>query len=334
MTAWLLKGPVRATSWLAAWVDYGFAIALVVGRLLRIPVRAAESEFEPACLRLASESFEGHAPEQFGRPCWSEPRTPSQPWFVRPAEIVMLSISFFLAAHLLSGGTASVSAPQINPLSMLSTTASAGQVSALLVPSARSGAPAATMTVTVDSAVEAAPAEVAADQPAAEAPAPVPAAAPDSGPSAASVPSEVIPAPAESVSEIEPAPPPAVEAGPAPAPSAVAVLPPPAAATGVLSFSEVKAAAAAAGWPADRLDEVSRVAWCESRLRPDAVGYGTYGLMQLIPYWFEATGTDFALWSDPVTNLRVALFAFAADIENGTTHWGAWSCKPEQITLP
>jgi len=94
------------------------------------------------------------------------------------------------------------------------------------------------------------------------------------------------------------------------------------------------AAAAAAGWPADRLDDVSRVAWCESRFRPDAVGYGTYGLMQLIPYWFEATGTDFALWSDPVTNLHVALFAFAADIEYGKTPWGPWSCKPEQITLP
>ncbi len=140
MTARLLKGSVRATSWLAAWVDYGFAIALVAGRLLRIPVRAAESEFEPAYLRLASEGYEGYAPGQFGRPHWREPQAPSQPWFVRPAEIVMLSISFFLAAHLLSGGTASVSAPQINPLSMLSTTASAGQVSALLVPSARSGA--------------------------------------------------------------------------------------------------------------------------------------------------------------------------------------------------
>jgi hypothetical protein len=102
----------------------------------------------------------------------------------------------------------------------------------------------------------------------------------------------------------------------------------------VLSFSEIMAAAAAAGWPADRLDEVSRVAWCESRFRPDAVGYGTYGLMQLIPHWFEATGTDFALWSDPVTNLRVALFAFTADIENGKTPWGPWSCKPGQIALP
>jgi len=112
------------------------------------------------------------------------------------------------------------------------------------------------------------------------------------------------------------------------------VQPPPALPPRAL-LSEVKAAAAAAaGWPADRLDEVSRVAWCESRFRPDAIGYGTYGLMQLIPYWFEATGTDFALWSDPVTNLRVALFAFAADSEYGETPWGPWSCKPGQIALP
>src|SRR5690606_20710378 len=32
-----------------------------------------------------------------------------------------LSISFFLAAHLLGGGTAEVRAPQVNPLSFLST---------------------------------------------------------------------------------------------------------------------------------------------------------------------------------------------------------------------
>lgn len=324
MTARLLKGSVRATSWLAAWADYGFAIALVAGRLLRIPVRAAESEFEPAYLRLASEGYEGYAPEQFGRPRGREPRAPSQPWFVRPAEIVMLSISFFLAAHLLSGGTASVSAPQLNPFAMLSTSASAGQVSTLLVPSSPSVAPVASLTVTVESAVGAATAGVTVEQPAAEAPAtePVPAAAPDSGPSAASV---SVPAPAPTA---EPAP------APAPPPAAAPAPPPPVAAAGVLSYSEIVAAAAAAGWPAERLDEVSRVAWCESRFRPDAVGYGTYGLMQLIPYWFDATGTDFALWSDPVTNLRVALFAFAADIEYGKTPWGPWSCKPEQITLP
>jgi hypothetical protein len=327
---------VRATSWLAGWVDYGVAIVLVAGRLLRIPVRAAESEFKPAHLRLAADGYDGYAPEPFDRPRRRHPQAPSQPWFVRPAEIVMLSISFFLAAHLLSGGTASVSAPQLNPFSMLSTTASAGQVSTLLVPSAKSVAPAASLTVTVESAVEAVTEEVAVEQPAAEAPAPepVPAAAPDSGPSAASVSAEAIPAPAQSVPEPAPAPAAEPAPAPAPAPAAVAAPPPPVAAASVLSFSEIMAAAAAAGWPADRLDDVSRVAWCESRFRPDAVGYGTYGLMQLIPYWFEATGTDFALWSDPVTNLHVALFAFAADIEYGKTPWGPWSCKPEQITLP
>lgn len=330
MTARLLKESVRATSWLAGWVDYGVAIVLVAGRLLRIPARAAGAEFEPAYIQLASDGY------AFDRePRWAGPRRPSQPWFVRPAEIVMLSISFFLAAHLISGGTASVSAPQLNPLSMLSTSASAGQVSTLLVPSATSTGTDAGLTVTVQAAMDAPPPE-ATVQPAVPdaAPAPVPAAAPDSGPSAASLAAEP-----PAVAPAEPAPAPATEPAPAPAepaapPPAAAAPPPPAVAAGVLSYSEIMAAAAAAGWPSERLDDVARVAWCESRFRPDAVGYGTYGLMQLIPAWFEATGTDFSLWSDPVTNLRVALFAFATDVEYGNGAWGPWSCKPAQITIP
>jgi soluble lytic murein transglycosylase-like protein len=102
----------------------------------------------------------------------------------------------------------------------------------------------------------------------------------------------------------------------------------------VLSYSALYDLALQAGWPADRADEVARVAYCESRYRPGAVGYGTYGLMQLVPLWFTASGTDFNLWSDPLTNLKVALYAFETDMSYGNDAWAPWSCKPWKITLP
>ncbi len=325
MTARLRKGSVRATSWLAGWMDYGVAIVLAAGRLIRMPLPAAEAEFEPAYARVAAEAYEQPALTPYGRPRWDEPARPSQRWFVRPAEVIMLSLSFFLAAHLLSGGTASVSAPQIRSWTLVPASAASAQVSTVLVPSATGEATPEAVTVPVpvqaEAAAEAAPAPaVAATTREAEneiAPAPAP--APGLG--------------AAAVHDTPPVAPPAPVEQPAPAPAAVAT-PPPAVSVGVLSYAEIVAAAAAAGWPADRLDQVARVAWCESRFRPDAVGYGTYGLMQLIPFWFEATGTDFALWSDPVTNLRVALFAFASDAGSGSSAWGPWSCKPDQVIIP
>ncbi len=333
MTARLLKGSVRATSWLAGWVDYGVAIVLAAGRLLRVPVRAAEPEFEPAYLRLAADGYEGSAIAEYGRSGWNQADRPSQPWFVRPAEVIMLSLSFFLAAHLVAGGTASVSAPQIRSWSLVVGNAAPSQVSTVLVPSATTATPAESVTVTVEALATAAAEAPREEAPSAQVaelePEPAPAAAPDPGLGAAGVPAAEHEAPAPPPAAAETAP---VEQ-PAPAPAA-AVAPPPAVAAGVLSYDEIVAAAAAAGWPSDRVDQVARVAWCESRFRSDAVGYGTYGLMQLIPYWFEATGTEFSLWSDPVTNLRVALFAFASDVEYGNSAWGPWSCKPDQITLP
>lgn len=331
MTARLLKESVRATSWLAGWVDYGVAIVLAAGRLVRVPARAAEAEFEPAYVRLAADGFEAPVAE-YGRPYWNAPVRPAQPWFVRPAEVIMLSLSFFLAAHLLAGGTASVSAPQLRSWSLVASNTAPGQVSTVLVPSAQTATPAQSVTVTVEPSAAAladSPRDEASAAPAAgmeREPAPAP--APASGLGAAAVPAAGHEAPTPAPAAVE-----APAAQPSAAPAAPAT-PPRAAAAGVLSYDAIVAAAAAAGWPADRLDQVARVAWCESRFRPDAVGYGTYGLMQLIPFWFEATGTDFALWSDPVTNLRVALYAFAADVEHGNSVWGPWSCKPDQITLP
>ncbi len=325
MTARLLKGSLRATSWLAGWLDYGVAIVLAAGRLIRVPLPAAEAEFEPACAQVVAEAYEQPAFAGYRRPRWDEPARPSQRWFVRPAEVIMLSLSFFLAAHLLSGGTASVSAPQIRSWSLVPASAAPAEVSTVLVPSATADTPAESVMVTVPlhptaaAGATQAPAVAATTREAENEVAPAPAPAPGLG--------------AAAVHETPPTAPPAPAEQPAPA-AVVAPAPPPAVPAGVLSYAEIVAAAAVAGWPADRLDQVARVAWCESRFRPDAVGYGTYGLMQLIPFWFEATGTDLALWSDPVTNLRVALFAFASDAGSGNSAWGPWSCKPDQVIIP
>ncbi len=309
------KGSARVTSWLAGWIDYAFAIVLAAGRLLRVPRASAA----------------GAAP------------SPAQHWLVRPAEVAMLTLSFFLTAHLISGGTDSVVAPQINPFSMLSTSASADELPPTMATSVARDLTGATVLVVVGTP-SAGPSVDSADgalpPPESPTPDPVPAAAPDPGAGASGIaePSPVTesPASAEPVSE-----PPAASEPPATEPATTADPPtaaepvPAAVPPGPLTYADVRAAAAAAGWPADLLDPVARVAWCESRYRPDAIGYGvTYGLMQLIPYWFEAVGLDFSVWADPVSNMRAALVAYQSDIDNGFPAWSAWTCKPDQVTVP
>jgi hypothetical protein len=121
---------------------------------------------------------------------------------------------------------------------------------------------------------------------------------------------------------------------PAPAPPAPPALSPPAASLPPLTHAQVIAFALEAGWPAELTDAVARVAWCESRFRPDAVGYMAYGLMQVIPLWFEYAGIPFERWSDPVANLKAALAAFRYSEAQGHSPWAAWTCKPEAITIP
>jgi len=294
------KGLARVTSWLAGWIDYAFAIVFAAGRLLRVPRASAA----------------GAAP------------SPAQHWLVRPAEVAMLTVSFFLTAHLISGGTDSVSAPQLNPFSMLSTSASADEplpgMATTYARDLRGGTVVVVVTASPAGAATTAESE---PPPPSATPEPAPAPAPGAAAMGASI--------ATPVAEPSATPPPAPEP-PAPTPSpepTPAPAPPPR--SGPMSYAEVVAAAAAAGWPASLQEPAARVAWCESRYRPDAIGYGvTYGLMQLIPYWFEAVGLDFALWSDPVSNMRAALAAYQSDIASGSPAWSAWTCKPDQITVP
>lgn len=92
--------------------------------------------------------------------------------------------------------------------------------------------------------------------------------------------------------------------------------------------SEVRSLALEAGWAEEHLDDLVLIAWCESRLMPDARGAWALGLMQVMPFWFDVAGEDIAQWSNPVTNLKVALVAFKSDIARGLDPWAAWQCLP------
>ena len=100
-----------------------------------------------------------------------------------------------------------------------------------------------------------------------------------------------------------------------------------------LSAAEVSAAAASAGWPANLIPQVVEVSWCESSHRPNASNGWAYGVMQLVPNWFDFAGVDFAEWTDPVTNLRVALAAYEYDIARGNAPWTQWVCRPSEASL-
>jgi len=320
VTVRLPGGPVRVMSRLAAWADYGVAVAFALCRRVRVPVRQRAALLQPACEPVYA--FEGR-PLAVAAPVglhWHEP-PPSpgrQPWFVRPAEVAMLTLSFFLAAHLVGGGTPEARAPQ---------------ASAALVPAISRPVPARVVevrpTVSVDTSQAAgaaaagpveepkpAPAPATADAAASSTPAERP------GGGAAEAPSPAAEAPAE-----QPIP---AEAAPSPAPAVA----PPAASQPPLTYAQVIAFAIEAGWPAELTDAVARVAWCESRFRPDAVGYMAYGLMQVVPLWFEYAGIPFERWSDPVANLKAALAAFRYSEAQGHSPWAAWTCKPEAITIP
>jgi soluble lytic murein transglycosylase-like protein len=86
------------------------------------------------------------------------------------------------------------------------------------------------------------------------------------------------------------------------------------------------------GWPADQVDELLSVAWCESRFRVEANGWGALGLMQIMPFWFESVGIDPAQAFDPATNLKVAYHIYQNDLKNGYDEWASWTCKP--VGLP
>ena len=97
----------------------------------------------------------------------------------------------------------------------------------------------------------------------------------------------------------------------------------------VYTAAEIRAFAVAAGWSGAHLDDVVQIAWCESSNNAAAIGAtGARGLMQIMPLWFTEAGVDLATWSDPVTNLKVALVAFQTRIAESRDPWSAWDCQP------
>ena len=140
------------------------------------------------------------------------------------------------------------------------------------------------------------------------------------------------PAPVSAAAAETPTPEPTPEpASPTPTPTPEPPPPPPPPApalTGQLTKAQVRELALAAGWPEAELDELVSVAWCESRFRVEANGWGALGLMQIMPFWFESLGIDVALALDPVTNLKVAYHIYQNDLKNGYGEWASWTCKP------
>lgn len=101
-----------------------------------------------------------------------------------------------------------------------------------------------------------------------------------------------------------------------------------------LTEAELRAAATQAGWPAELQDQLVAVAWCESSFRPNASNRFAYGIMQLVPAWFDYAGEDFASWMDPVVNLRVAYRVYAYDIDRGHDPWSQWICGHAAASIP
>jgi hypothetical protein len=90
--------------------------------------------------------------------------------------------------------------------------------------------------------------------------------------------------------------------------------------------------AAQAGWPAELHDQLAAVARCESSLRPNAQTLWAYGIMQLVPSWFDYAGQSFSNWPDPVVNLAVAHAVYNYDLQRGNDPWAQWVCKPPAPT--
>lgn len=121
--------------------------------------------------------------------------------------------------------------------------------------------------------------------------------------------------------------------GPLPTPTETAVptvtptpAPPPSWPT-VLNESEMRSLYAHAGVPAEWVEPLLTIAWCESRYRTDAVGDtgASLGLHQLWSGWFSRAGYSVSQWSDPVVNTKVALYVREQLGRFGGS--GGWTCS-------
>lgn len=325
VAARLPEEPKRVANWLAGWVDYVFALTLVATRWLRPPSRRPE----PA---LALAGFPAaEAPTASNSSHRAETSMP-----IRLAEIVMVLVSFFLGAQLLSG-TPTVAAPDLSKLTLMPNRSGVdarpipAQIGREVVVPSGTFVGVTTSETATETAAAAAPA-TGQEQEAAQL---APLAKEDA--SAAAVTDVASPVaqptqPPAAVATTAPQP----TATPAPATVAPAPPAPPVAARAVnpglpdryLTSAELSSAALAAGWSPALVPALQKVAWCESRYHTHAEYLGARGLMQVLPFWFDVAGLDFSMWADPVTNLRAALVAYNEHLANTGDGWSAWTCKP------
>lgn len=307
--------PARCFRSLVDWFDYAYAAVPSVAAWVRHPSFRSRARHTPAVIHLRG-LFSRDALHVSSRQSQDAPRHAIQRPVVKLALFSGLLASLYLAFAITAGGASRASAPSDDGPTVAAYSThitpegvpqKAAEVSS---PQVDQSVAAATPVRTLQSAIE-----------------PIPAAS--------------VTAAEASIEAVKPAPPPiaaavavvataAPETPPAVAP-VVTPVPAPASPTGPRfhTAAEIRGFAAAAGWSADQLDHVVQVAWCESTYNAAAIGgYGTLGLMQLMPFWFDVAGIDRANWSDPVSNLKVALVAYQAGLAESKDPWAAWDCKP------
>ena len=313
----LPQEPERVTSWLAGWVDYVFALTLMVSRWLRLPI------IQPAASPVLATAG-GPGTERPHAPRWNDQTQKRHTSaFVRVAEIGMVLVSFFLGAQLLSG-TPTVAAPDLTKLTL---TPDHHGIETRAIPSAS----AKEILVPIDAEITVVPpsAETSAEEGQEIA---LLAPVPEDEAAVASVP-DVAPV-AEEAAAVAPLPEPTVAAeAPAPVPPAPAATEAPSRVNPdlpdrYLTSDEIAAAALAAGWAPEVIPDLQKVAWCESRYHTHAQYLGARGLMQVLPFWFDVAGLDFGMWADPVTNLKAAKVVYDSHLADFGDPWSAWTCKP------
>lgn len=94
-----------------------------------------------------------------------------------------------------------------------------------------------------------------------------------------------------------------------------------------------------AGSPEEWIEPLVRIAWCESKFRPAAVGDGgnSLGLYQIggeryepsyWQGWFLYFGVAEDQWADPLVNTRVAIMIANYSVTRGQSPFSQWSCRP------
>lgn len=103
-----------------------------------------------------------------------------------------------------------------------------------------------------------------------------------------------------------------------------------------LSADTVRQLLVDAGAEPEWIEHLIRIAWCESKYSPGAVGDSgnSVGLFQIGKSrpgwqgWFLYFGIDEATAYDPVVNAQVAVLIVRYSVERGQDPFSAWSCKP------